>query len=201
MEQSLAHIRPVEKWQIKRSRMVHQDRWIALRADECELPDGQVIEPYYVLEDADWVHVVAVDADGQILLVWQYRHAAGVTCYEVPGGVIDPGEDALTAAKRELREETGYEAENWEYIFAPYANPARQTNRVPCFLATGLRKVGEPQLDDTEELQSGFYPLSEIRDKIFNGEFGQAMHVSSVLTTVEHCRREGREEELGLIDS
>jgi 8-oxo-dGTP pyrophosphatase MutT (NUDIX family) len=140
-------------WKILTSRFLVEDRWLRLRADRCELPDGLRIEPYYVMEERDWVHVVAIDGAGDALTVRQYRHAAGVICTEWPGGVVDDGEAPLAAAMRELREETGCVAASWEALGSLFANPARQTNRVHVFLARELQIAGKQMLDDAEAIE------------------------------------------------
>ncbi|HEX7604750.1 MAG TPA: hypothetical protein VF316_24195, partial [Polyangiaceae bacterium] len=71
------------------TRTVVRDRWISLRADTCQLPNGTVLDPYYVVEEREWVHVFAEDEDGKILVVRQYRYAGDAECVELPGGVVD----------------------------------------------------------------------------------------------------------------
>src|SRR5262245_17924701 len=138
----------MKHWITKDRKTLLKDKWILLHADECELPNGRVISPFYVLEEKEWVHIVAMRPDGEILLTRQYRHAARLVCSELPCGMAEEAEEPLEAAKRELREETGYVADHWTKVAVLFANPARQTNRIHCFLARGLSSAGMQSLDD-----------------------------------------------------
>jgi ADP-ribose pyrophosphatase len=175
----------MKKWKTIRSDQIVRDRWISLRADECELPNGSRIYPYYVIDEKEWVHVFAVDSNDRILVVRQYRHAADVVCLELPGGVVDTGELPLDAAKRELQEETGFSARTWTRIGAVHANPARQTNAIHIFTASDLHSNGAPSLDETEEIESTFMSAAEVKTAIGQGLFSQAMHVASFYMGVE----------------
>ena len=100
-----------QKWRITRSETLLKDHWVHLRADHCVTPAGIEISPYYVLSYPDWVHVVAITEFGCLVLVRQYRHAAGEFSLELPGGAVDPEDTNLEqAARRELEEETGFTA-------------------------------------------------------------------------------------------
>jgi 8-oxo-dGTP pyrophosphatase MutT (NUDIX family) len=168
---------------------VLQDRWMTLHAEACRLGNGVVLDPYYVIEERDWVHVFARAADGRLLTVTQYRHPAGLFCTELPGGVVDPGEEPLAAAQRELREETGHAAARWEKVGQLWANPARQTNRVHVFLAEGLDEGGAQALDEAEEIVHQFQTEDDVRAAIASGAYGQALHVASFFLALEHIAR------------
>ncbi len=171
----------MKPWIRLSSRRIVDDRWCRLRADSYALGDGRTVEPYYVIEDHDWAHILALDPQGRVCLVEQFRPAAGVFCWELPGGVIDPGEDALAAAQRELREETGCLAEDWKALFTCWANPARQTNRVHLLTCRNARVAAALDFDEHEELRSEFVAIDEVHRRIANGSFGQSLHIASFL--------------------
>jgi 8-oxo-dGTP pyrophosphatase MutT (NUDIX family) len=175
----------MQAWKTLRSVILVDDAWLRLRADSCELPNGIVLAPYYVVEERDWVHIVAVSGAGSILTVRQYRYAGDAVCLELPAGICDPGEGPEAAARRELREETGHTARSWIRLASLWANPARQTNKLHVFLALGLEDSGSQTLDATEDLVWGFHSVDEIKEAIRSGEFGQSLHVASFYLGLE----------------
>jgi len=171
------------KWRTLSSEPVIKDCWIDVRADRCITPSGAQISPYYVLTYPDWVHVVALTPARSLVLVRQYRHAAGVSVLELPGGGIETRDNSIEeAARRELAEETGFTGERWLKISSLYPNPATHTNRVHTFLALDVVAEHQQQLDQGEEgLDLCVMPLKEVLQGVEAGILGQAMHVSSVL--------------------
>lgn len=167
-------------WKKLSSRDIIRDRWVRLRADRCEIAPGKIIEPYYVLEESEWVHVVALDDQQRLLLVRQYRYGGDAFGYELPGGTTEPGEDLLLATQRELREETGCVADNWRHVAAPFANPARQNNRIHCYLADHVRVVAAQSLDETEAMEVHFVPIPRVLEMMRSGEINQAIHVGLI---------------------
>lgn len=168
------------KWKTLSSEYIIQKPWATLRVDNCELPDGRIAKEYYVLEYPNWANAVAVTEDGQIIMVRQYRHSGGITSIEIPGGVIENGEDPLKAIERELLEETGYAFEKFELVSTVYPNPATSNNVCFCYLATGGKKVQEQSLDEHEDISVELYPLKEVKEMLLQNKIPQSLHASGL---------------------
>ncbi|ADG12551.1 NUDIX hydrolase [Caulobacter segnis] len=169
------------KWRVTASRHIHKDRWISVRADDCVTDEGAVIAPYYVLEYPDWVEVVALDADNNVLLVKQYRHALGDISVELPAGGMDPGEtDPVEAARRELLEEAGCQG-TLSLVGETRPNAGTHTNRTHIILARDVVKVAEPQDEPSERIESVWVSLPEAIRMALTGEITVGMQAASLL--------------------
>lgn len=153
-------------WRVVDSETVVADRWIHVRADDCRDADDRRIAPYYVLEYADWISVLALDADGHAIVVEEYRHGAGIVAVGTIGGGVERGEVPIDAAARELREETGYEAGEIVALGATWANFGNHTNRVHHFLARDCVRVAEQELDDSEAIAVHVVSLDGLGDHL-----------------------------------
>lgn len=167
-------------WKICHSEYIHKGPWATLRSDKCELPDGRIMENYYVLEYPNWVNAVAITENNKVLMVRQYRHAAGIVSLEIPGGVIDGDETPEYAIRRELLEETGYQFDDFELLCTVYANPATANNHTYCYLAKGGKKVQEQKLDEHEELVVEEYTIAEVKQFLLDNKIAQALHCSGL---------------------
>ena len=175
------------KWRVTASRYVHKDRWIAVRADDCLTEDGVSIAPYYVLEYPDWVHVVALDADHNVLLIRQYRHGLGDFSLELPAGAMDTADtDPLAAAARELLEETGY-AGAMSLVGRTAPNPANHKNRIHTVVARNITRVAAAADDPTERIELLWVPAGEAIRLVLDGEMVAAIQVASLLTGLVHA--------------
>jgi ADP-ribose pyrophosphatase len=123
----------------------------------------------------DWCNVVAITPDDHIVFVWQYRFGTDAISLEIPGGVIDAGEGPEDAARRELFEETGYEAHGLEPLLVLEPNPALQGNRCFSFVARGVRPTGVTRFDPMEELETALVPRARIGDLLASGQVTHAL--------------------------
>jgi ADP-ribose pyrophosphatase len=162
---------------------------VAYRGPVFWVTTDHVLEPGGVKVRRDLIHhsgsvvVLAVDDSTsvpRILFERQYRHAAQDYLWELPAGRIDPGEEELKAAKRELIEETGYRAEHWRRIFRFYASPGFMAETMAVYLATGLRR-GEAEPEEDEVIQIRMVPLPTAVKMVLKGTIRDAKTISSVL--------------------
>ena len=163
------------KWKVLSTEYIVRRPWLTARRDVAELPDGRINREYYVLEYPDWVNIIAITKDGQMVMERQYRHALGKTCYELPCGVIEAGETPLEAAKRELLEETGYAGGEWQEWMTLSPNPATSTNLAHSFLAVGVEKVSGQHLDETEDIAVSLHDQEYVRELLENNQILQAL--------------------------
>ncbi|WP_345953725.1 NUDIX hydrolase [Mucilaginibacter sp. PAMB04168] len=171
---------PDLKWQVLSSEYIHKGPWATLRTDQCQMPDGRIVPSYYVLEYPDWANAVAVTDDNKIILVRQYRHAAGVVSLEIPGGVIETGEAPVDGMKRELLEETGYEFNDLELLCKLHANPSTANNITHCYLARGGKKTQGQHLDELEQIIVEEYTIDEVKQLLSENKITQALHCSTL---------------------
>jgi ADP-ribose pyrophosphatase len=188
---SSSHARPRKKAKARlvSSRVVYRGPVFWVTAD-------RIIEPGGIETRRDLIHhsgsvvVLAVDdtqATPRVLLERQYRHAAQDYLWEIPAGRIDPGEDALKAAKRELIEETGYRAKRWRRILKFYASPGFVAETMAVYMATELRE-GEAEPEEDEIIYYEMVPLPTAVKMVLNGSIRDGKTISSVLW-LDHMRR------------
>lgn len=163
------------------SRDIYQGRILNLRVDRVALPDGSE-STREIIEHAGAVAIVAIDAEKNVWMVKQYRKAVEEILMEIPAGTLEKGEDPLDCAKRELAEETGLMAENWQKILSYYSAPGFVTEKLHLFLATGLT-AGDNHPDRDEFLYTEKIPLAEAYQAIFAGEIKDGKSIIGIQYT------------------
>jgi len=145
---------------------------------------------FFLLDTPNWVNVLPITDDGQVVMVRQFRQGCERVTLEIPGGLIDAHEtDPDVAAARELREETGYVAGRLERIGVMNPNPSMMSNRCFAYLATGCRRVGDLQMDPGEDIEVVTIPLAELDGRIARGEIEHAIVLATIAFYRAHLAR------------
>ena len=173
-----------------------RDEWIDFRKVRYRYPDGREFGPFYQYSRKSYSVIVPVLPDGRFLCVRQFRQGIGETTTEFPAGGIEADgaeygrvtrEGALAAAKRELKEETGYESDEWTHLITIPSNATIADNYAHVFLARNCRKVSGLHLDVTEDLEPVIVTKEEIETMISEGRFQQMGHVMAYLLAVRRA--------------
>jgi ADP-ribose pyrophosphatase len=147
-----------------------------------ESPNDGSVHTFYRIDSADWVNVVPVTKDWEIVMVRQFRHGAAEVTLEIPGGMVDPGEDPARAAVRELREETGYAGDMPGLMGQLNPNPALFGNVLHCYVIHACERVGEIENSHTEETTVELVPMAELDDLLLDGTINHSLVVAAL-----HC--------------
>lgn len=170
-----------QPWRVLDRRYVYdRSPYMVMREDTVQLPNGAIIQDYFVFEYPNWVSVLAVTTDEQFVLIRQYRHGIGAVHYELAAGVVDAGETLLRSAQRELLEETGYGGGEWQPWLSACANPGTHTNTCHIFLAKGVSRIAEAQLEHTEDIQVSILSRETLLMAMETGGFSQALHLAAL---------------------
>lgn len=140
---------------------------------------GKVLERL-VLESVDWVNVLALDTRGRSVMIRQFRFGVGYTTLEIPGGMVDPGETPLDAARRELLEETGYSGGTWEYLGNVEPNPAIHDNLCHHYLATDVAATHDQDLSGGEAIRLELMEPDAVIAAARSGEIRHALMLSAL---------------------
>jgi ADP-ribose diphosphatase len=162
---------PLRNWTTLSSSVVFQaDHWFRIVRDRVKLPSDRVIDDFYRIEAPEFVLIYARSQEGKVLVERQYKHGLGKVTTTFPAGFVDPGEQPINAAKRELLEETGFRAKTWKHMGSFVLDGTRHSGKAHCFIAEDIKHVSTPKQDDMEELEVFFMTVDELHASIVRGD-------------------------------
>ena len=180
----------MQAWKTRdRQVVLHQPPYLSVENHTVELPDGRLIENWAWLVTPDFINVVAVTEEGSWLLFRQTKYAVQGTSLAPVGGYLEPGEDPLAAAQRELLEETGYAADEWIGLGAYAIDGNRGAGNGHLFLARGARLAGPTHADDLEEQELLLLSRAEVADALARGEFKVMPWAANVALALMHLQQ------------
>jgi ADP-ribose pyrophosphatase len=145
-----------------------------------QLPDGRVIDDWPIVGTRDYVNVVVLNAAGQVMILEGYKHGLGRSSWQVPGGYLELGEAPLTAAQRELMEETGFESNDWRSLGSFVVDANRGVGVGHFFLAEGARQVAASTHDDLEGFEVKWVDLAEVKQALMDGRVGISSYAANL---------------------
>ena len=181
----------MQPWKtLSRRTILNHSKFLLVESHTVELPDGRVISDWPWVITPDYVNILAATQDNEFLCFRQTKYSVEGTSLAPVGGYIEPGEDPLVAAQRELLEETGCQAPKWTNLGRYGVDGNRGAGTAHFFLAQGAHRVSEPDADDLEEQEIVYLSRAEIETAIADGEFKSLPWAAVVALGLLHLNRE-----------
>ena len=172
-------IETADIWKRKSSKEVADCRVFKVREDFCERESDNKSASFFVVESPDWANIIALTKDGEVVMIEQFRHGIEEVILEIPGGMIDDGEDVETAARRELLEETGFSSDKFILLGKSHPNPAIQNNTIYHFLALDCEKTDDTAFDEHESVSTKLVAFDEVEKLIERGNITHSLVIAA----------------------
>ncbi len=170
----------LKPWRKLNGRTAFANRWIQVDVDTLELPDGRIYDYTVIRRHQHGAAVFAFNQAGQVLLEQEYRYPVDEIIWQMPGGLIDPGETPLQAAQRELAEETGHVADNWRLLGSFWDNPAYEDMLIYVFVAENARPDGRENRDQAEFVRPAWVELDWIKEQVRLGNIKERVIIAAL---------------------
>ena len=179
----------IKKWKLLGSTLAFDNPWYKVRQDKVQLPDGKIIDDFFVSLHPDVVLVFPVTRDNQVVFVRQYKHGAGEILLELPAGTYDKNrEDPQTAARRELLEETGFKAKMLISLGKIQDYPTKDTHKISLFIAPSVEYVGRRHAEPTEHIEVIKFSLRKVLELAYSGKLKASSTVAATFLAIEHLK-------------
>lgn len=177
------------QWRVRSRTYIVESKYLRLRRDEIELPNGTRIDEYYIRESHGFIIVFALTPDRQVVVVHQYRYGIDQVTLELPAGALEDEEHPLDCAKRELLEETGFTSPRWEELLTAPSEPVRSNSMMHAFIAYDATQTHDQDLDEGEEVEWSLMSIDELRKRLDDGEIGAVPSIAVVYAALERLRK------------
>jgi 8-oxo-dGTP pyrophosphatase MutT (NUDIX family) len=175
----------MKEWTKKSSELVFNHRWFKVQKDIVQLPNGKILDDYFLWPEGDVVLVVPVTVKNEIILVKQYKHGIGEVVLEVPAGMLNDREEPLTGAIRELKEETGYTSEEIISLGAVSNHPTKVIGKVHLFLGKDARLTDSQDFDENEDIEVIKKPYKEVLEMVWTGEIKVTGTITAIMLAIK----------------
>lgn len=167
-------------WKILSRKTPFDTKFLKVHEETVELPDGTIIDDYTLVEKPSVVMVVAVDCEDRLVVLHEYKHGARKYLYTLPAGHIKKGESPEDAARRELLEETGYEAKDVRLVGTLYDYPSKDLHTVSVVLATDIEQKQDASLENTESLSFQLISIPQVLTDITSGVWQSSSAIAAL---------------------
>lgn len=169
-----------EVWQVLERKPMIEHPFLKVAMETVRLPDGRVISDWPIVSFRDYVNVLVLNERGEALILEGYKHGVRRSNWQVMGGYIEPGENPMEAAQRELLEETGYASEDWRHLSSFVMDANRHGGTGHFFLALDARPVAQPDHDDLEAFTMKWVAIEELKLALMDGRIGVISYATTV---------------------